>query len=164
MDANERMTRSELINAVSKDADVRPDVVRDVLASFTNVAVEEIVNRGAFQLDNLLRIATAEWKGYTAGGGRKIPAHNRLSVKLSETLRALFKHHQENPDVTIDRETWREVLKGVMERRYTSQGGVRVGDPVNQSEDHSVKTTESVIGESLIGDDDFNPILDDTDE
>lgn len=159
MDADERMTKSDLVRAISENADVRPDVVRDVLSAFTSVAVEEIVNRGAFQMDNLFRISSSEWAGYTAGGGRKIPTHTRLSVKLPETLRTLFKHRKENPDAVIDRENWRDVLKGLMNvrRAVRTNPQPRVGES-------TVDAPSSSRPPAASSDDDFNPILDDDDE
>lgn len=159
MDSHERMTKSELVRAISENADVRPDVVRDVLSAFTNIAVEEIVNRGALQMDNLFRISNSEWAGYTAGGGREIPTHTRLSVKLPETLRTLYKHHKDSPDVVIDRDTWRDVLKEQMgqRREVRSDPQPRVGESVTGGTSSTTPTTVDPI-------DDFNPILDDYDE
>ena len=152
MDADQRMTRAELVRALSEDADVRPDVVRDVLAAFTNIAVSEIVNRGAFQMDNLFRIASSEWAGYTAGGGHKIPPHSRLSVKLPETLRTLYKYHNDNPEIEIGRDNWRPILKELMDAKRSKLPGEK-GTPIPR------KSTSTPVDE--VSPDDFNPILDD---
>lgn len=145
----ERMPKTKLINEISHSANVRPDVVREVVNSLTDIAVEEIVNNGSFQLDNLVSFKSSEWAGYTAGGGRAIPKHTRLSVKISSGLRKLYKAKASDSSEVITRSNWREKLKDLTPPRNSTS------EPVSSV---PKKTSEPVE------DDDFNPILDEYDE
>ena len=50
------LRKSNLVQAISNDADVRADVVRDVLNALTDIAVEEIVNNGRFIFPSVFSI------------------------------------------------------------------------------------------------------------
>lgn len=145
----ERMPKTKLINEISHSVNIRPDVVREVVNSLTDIAVEEIVNNGSFQLDNLVSFKSSEWAGYTAGGGRAIPKHTRLSVKISSGLRKLYKAKASDSSEVITRSNWRDKLKDLTPPRNSTS---------EPSSSISKKTSEAVE------DDDFNPILDEYDE
>lgn len=151
-------TRNELVSAISKDADVRVDVVKDVLDSFINVAIEEIANKGTFNIKNFVKISSYPWAGYTAGRGYEVPKHYRLSVKLAASVRNLFKLKNEDPELEITRSNWRDVLRKVEEE--TVRTGVSPNPAVNGKVTEAGKKADQAPAESE-DDDDFNPILDD---
>lgn len=152
-------TRNELVSAISKDADVRADVVKDVIDSFINVAIEEIANKGTFNINNFVKISSYKWAGYTAGRGYEVPEHRRLSVKLAASVRNLFKLKNDDPELEITRSNWRDVLRKVEEE--TVRTGVSPNPAVNGKGSEAARTSPVEDPAVLEDDEDFNPILDD---
>lgn len=105
-----KIYRDELIKQIAKDLYLRRDVVEDVLESFTNLMVEEIVNQGEFRIKNILTVDSAEWGSYSLDG-KTIPAHSRLKVRLSSKLKKLFKKYGPGSveHGTLTRNNWTEL-------------------------------------------------------
>lgn len=101
------MTSKELVRAVSDKADVRSDVVEDVISALKDVAMEEIVNTGRFRLHGLFSIKSAYYKGFNSPMG-KIEGGSRLIGSVSNMARSMFKLHAEKPHLSITRDNWRE--------------------------------------------------------
>lgn len=111
------LTKKELVTEISKTTRIRRDVVNEVFDGLVDVAMEELSNRGTFQILGLFSVYSTEWKGYTSGTGAKITPHRRLRLKLSGNARMLFKMKERNPSVKITRDNWREITSKFHARR-----------------------------------------------
>lgn len=112
------LTKDELIKVIAQESHVRREVVALVLEKFADIAIEEIVNKGTFRLDNVFTVTEHEVKNlrvprsrYTTGG--VIPTSTRLSTKLSTTIRELYKLQKEFPATPglVNRDSWKDALK-----------------------------------------------------
>lgn len=129
------MTSKELVRAVSDVADVRADVVEDVINALKDVAMEEIVNKGKFRLHGLFSIKSAYYKGFQSPMG-KIEGGSRLIGSVSNMARSMFKLHADKPHLSITRENWRE----------------RWDEYIKSPDDTSAKAPDSFLNEFLIDD------------
>lgn|SRR5699024_711427 len=141
MEKKRPLKRREVISEISKEADVRIDVVEDVLEAFGNIAIEEIANKGSFSIKSVLSVTSSEWGAYTAGKDYKVPKHRRLLVRISRPLRELHKRKVANPDLEITRNNWREVLGDWLKPNQKTETQQKQTDP-----------------------NDYNPFLDDDDD
>lgn len=106
------LRKSDLVQAISNDADVRADVVRDVLNALTDIAVEEIVNNGRFIFPSVFSIRPYASTGYTNKFG-EIPPHRRIRGRLSPGLLDLFRYSEDNEDFIVTRNNWRDLLRAL---------------------------------------------------
>lgn len=114
----DHLTKDELIRTIASESQVRREVVALVLEKLTDVAIEEIVNKGSFRLENLFTVTEHEVKNLVVPKGKGspggvIPATTRLSTKLSITVRKLYKLQKEFPASPgiVNRDSWRDALK-----------------------------------------------------
>ena len=116
------LSRQELVEEISKETLIRPEVVSEVLNSLTDIAIETILKDGEFNLMNLFKVKSYEVKKVYIPSNPKHPnpsqdigkAQKRLKSSLSENIRRLFriqnKHFPDQPGL-INRDTWKGALK-----------------------------------------------------
>lgn len=114
----DHLSKDDLIRTISAESHVRRDVVALVLEKLTDIAIEEIANKGTFRLENLFTVTEHEVKNLVVPKGRGvtggvIPSTTRLSTKLSNTVRKLYKLQKEFPASPglVNRDSWRDALK-----------------------------------------------------
>lgn len=140
------LKRKQIIQKVSKRADVRIDVTRDVINAFIDVAIEEIVNNKYFCLTNVLTVSqSGTKKGYTTSDGRRIRDHTILRVRITPSLRSLHRLKERFPEVDITMDNW---------RKYAYRGGGAHPDIVRELEQSSV-TSPPEPNDSFV-----NPFID----
>ena len=99
--------KDRLVKEIAKDLYLREDVVREVLDRFQDVAIAKIVNNGEFKYSRFFSITSKDFKSYETTHGI-VPPHKRLSIKLSEGVRKLFKMKNEN--IVVNKDNWKELL------------------------------------------------------
>lgn len=102
-----RTEKDKIVKEIAEDLYLREDVVREVLDRWQDIAIEKTVNEGRFKLSRFFSISTTNYKGYSNNNGT-VPPHSRLSMKLSDGVRKLFK--MKNSGVKVDRDNWKELL------------------------------------------------------
>lgn len=173
--ATESLTKRQIISEVSKHTNIRKDAVELILDGFTDIAVEEIVNKGEFRYNDLFTITSKDWnKSYTINGGNEVGQQSRLIIKLSAKIRELWKlrfNHFDGSSKVINRNNWRVVFKNFSGKRKPSSkavdnnplldnGEFDVADTVDKSLDNSVIET-TLLPDNPHDNDDFNPLIDD---
>lgn len=124
------MDRMTFIKEVAHDTNLKPEVVRVVLDRATDIIIEQMVNDRNFRLASVFTSKAIEVtnktipgsRGKTAGG--KVAATKRLNLKVSTTLKTLFKLQQEFfPDkpFIINRDNWRSALSWSKTQDYKSK-------------------------------------------
>lgn len=106
---NKRYSKDDLITEISRDVQIKREVVKIILESFINIAIREIVTKGDFLLKDLFSVKTAKWKGYEAGNGQTVPDHTRLRIKISDKVRRLYKY-QQKAKAPINQHNWQTAL------------------------------------------------------
>lgn len=114
-----KTSKDEIITKLSKDLMIRRDVVEDVINKYTDVIVEEIVNKGEFHITNVLSISSSSWKGYQLDG-KEIPPHYRLTVRLSKKIKSLFKAFgpYSNDHGVLTRDNWSKLITKEVVDKY----------------------------------------------
>lgn len=109
---NGRLSKKDIVNEISKDTLIKPDVVLDVINSLIDIAIEEIVNYGEFQLRNLFTITSYKRSAYDTQIGH-VPAGETLSLKVSKKVRFLRKIKLtllNNESGIIGRDNWKRAV------------------------------------------------------
>ena len=105
--------KRDFIKRVSHHTNIRADVVEIILEGIIDVAIEEIVNSGEFNLRQLLEVSSAEWGGYSIGD-QEVKSHRRLKITLSSSVRELWKARFSDFGGSIGKITkdnWRDILR-----------------------------------------------------
>lgn len=112
------MNKSQLIKHIAKDTNLRRDVVEDVLESFISITISEIVNKGKFNINGLLSISSSKWGSYKIKD-KEIPSHLRLKIRLSNTVRTLFKEFGLDSDKRgfLDHKNWKELYSYIRKNK-----------------------------------------------
>lgn len=107
-------TRAWLVREIAKDLRMRPEVVDLVLKRFQDIAVECLVNDDKFVLDGLFSVSSSEHEGRLSPSGEPLPRQKRLSVRLSENIRKLYRLQHDvflDKEGIVNRDSWRDALK-----------------------------------------------------
>mgnify|MGYP001096088117 CR=1 FL=1 len=118
-----RLNKDKMVKQIAKDLFLREELVQEVLDKFVDIAIEEIVNEGDFQIHRLFSIVSREYKGYENSKGR-IPATRRLSIRLSSGVHKLYrfslKPDNDYEKYDINRNNWREFLSTIESNEKTN--------------------------------------------
>lgn len=85
------LSKEEIITIISKDLYLRKDIIEEIISKYHDIIAEEIVNTGNFNISGILNVKSHDWGGYT-NKLKTVEPHKRLSVKISQKLRLLFKN------------------------------------------------------------------------
>lgn len=151
-----RLTRRELISKISQHTNIRKDAVEQVIDGLIDVAVEEIVNDGEFNLIELFSVTSKEWKkSYSINNSKDVPSRPRLIIKISRRVRDLWKLRIDmfnGEKGVITKDNWREANKHVLESKKAAR------KPLNESiKNPKIKENPPIETEA------YNPFLDDED-
>lgn len=81
--------KGELLREIAARTFIKESVVAEVLETFRNVAIEEIVNKGEFNFSGLFSVTTYEAKATQTPLGFS-PARRRLSARLSDRVKKIW--------------------------------------------------------------------------
>lgn len=101
------ITQTEFIKEVSKHTGIRPGIVKIVFSGIVDVMVEQLVNNGRFRIVSVIDIRPRDMR--TAIGAN----YTKISPKMSQTVKKLFKRKTLFPSAIIDRNNWREISKDI---------------------------------------------------
>lgn len=151
-----KLTRRELIAKISQHTNIRKDAVEQVVDGLIDVAVEEIVNDGEFNIIELFSITSKDWnKSYSINNSKEVPSRPRLIIKLSRRVRDLWKMRIDmfkGEKGVITKDNWRDANKHVIESKKAAR------KPLSDS----TKNDKS-IEKSQDEQEDYNPFLDNED-
>ena len=97
-----------LVDDVAAHANIRRDVVEDVLNGFYDIMAERLLNEREFLLKDLISIHAVR----TKNGIRPEP-HLQFRAKISQGLRKLLQRTEEDPSLEVTRESWRDQIKAL---------------------------------------------------
>lgn len=112
-----------LIDEVADHANIRRDVVEDVLNGFYDILAERILNERKLVLTELLSIRTV-----VAKNGIKPEPHLQYRAKVAMGLRKLLQKMEEDPTFEVDRNSWREAVKSMNPRAKGASGSMDLND------------------------------------
>lgn len=95
-----------VVREIATRTQIRRDIVQEVIESLTEVATEEIVNKGSFNFNKLFTVSSFKVSDVNAGLG-KSPAHEKLSIRLSNTIKVLRRLKKNSNE--IENETYEEL-------------------------------------------------------
>lgn len=90
LEQSEAIRKAELLREIAARTTIRENVVELVLETFKEVATEEMVNKGEFNFAGLFRVRSYKTKQADTGLA-VIPAGRRLSIRLGERVKLLWK-------------------------------------------------------------------------
>lgn len=116
VDNSNRMTRRKLIQEISDKTELNSEVVKSVLAAFTDIFIREVVVYGRFGLANCFSVNTVtrkKHKGYNVQTGKTEirPETKVLTMRLSRKINYLFRwklRNERNLKNGVTRENWRD--------------------------------------------------------
>jgi nucleoid DNA-binding protein len=123
-----KIPKEDLIQDISTEARIHPEIVELVLSTLTDIAIERILAGETFQLLGLVKITTHDLPKRTVPPSPKVPNakaqvienQTQLRSSVSSTLKALARLQRSDfPDKPglINRDTWRAALKWKKEGR-----------------------------------------------
>lgn len=152
-----KLTRRELISKISQHTNIRKDAVEEVVNGLVDVAVEEIINDGEFNIIELFSITSKDWKkSYSINGETEVPNRPRLIIKLSRRVRDLWKMRIDvlkGEKGVITKDNWRDASKYLIENKKSLKSDL-----------NEPKTANKPAAEKEQKDkDNYNPFIDDED-
>lgn len=148
-----RLTRRELISKVSQHTNIRNDAVEQVINGLVDVAVEEIINDGEFNIIELFSVTSKEWnKSYSINNAEEVPSRPRLIIKISKRLRELWKFRIDilkGEKGVITKDNWRDAHKHLLKQEKSLKRANKSSADKEQPKVEAPKT------------EDYNPFLDD---
>jgi nucleoid DNA-binding protein len=156
------LTKKELVAEISKETLLRPEVISEVLETFTDIAVEELLVNGEFNIPNLVKISTYKQNKASVSTNPKDPNAPRVEVEgslrlksaVAVTLKKLLriqKLYFSDSIGLIDRNSWRDALK------WDNEGLSR------QRTSKKIVESKTAHVSSVQNDETFgNPLLDDS--
>jgi len=112
-----------LVDEVAEHSNIRRDVVEDVLNSFYDIAAERILNERKFVLSGLLSVSTV-----VAKNGIRPEPHLQYRAKVAMGLRKLLQKMEEDPELKVDRYSWREAIRSVMPKPKSAPASMDLND------------------------------------
>lgn len=106
-----RRKHRSLVDDVADQANIRRDVVEEVLDSFYDILAERILNERKLVLPGLISISTV-----VAKNGIRPEPHLQYRAKVAMGLRKLLRKMEDDPTLEIDRSSWREASRSVTPR------------------------------------------------
>jgi len=104
-----RRKHRSLVDDVADHANIRRDVVEEVLDGLFDVLAERILNERKLILPGLLSVSTV----VTKNGIRPEP-HLQYRAKVAIGLRKLLQKMEEDPSLEVDRDSWREKARAAV--------------------------------------------------
>lgn len=101
-----RRRRENLLDDVADRANLRRDVVEDVLSAFFDIAAERLLNERRLILTDLLSVGTIR----TKNGIRPEP-HLQFRAKVALGMRKLLQRMEDDPSLVVDRNNWRDLAR-----------------------------------------------------
>lgn len=95
-----------LVDDVADRANIRRDVVEVVLDSLYDIMAERVLNEHKFILPGILSISSV-----TTRNGIRPEPHLQLRAKVARGLRKLLQKMEENPQLEVDRDNWKELIR-----------------------------------------------------
>ena len=93
-----------LIDEIADHANIRRDVVEDVLDGFYDIMVERLINEREFLIKEILSIRAVESKN-----GIRPELHLQFRAKIALGLKRLLQRTEQEPDLRVDRHNWRDL-------------------------------------------------------
>lgn len=103
-----RRKHRALVDEVADHANVRRDVVEDVLNGFYDIMAERLLNERRFEITEILSVQAVS----TKNGIRPEP-HLQFRAKVAFGLRKLLQRTEEEPDLRVDRYNWKELARAL---------------------------------------------------
>ena len=118
-----RRKHRSLVDDVADHANIRRDVVEEVLNSFYDIAAERILNERKFVLNGLISIGTV-----VARNGIRPEPHLQFRAKVALGLRKLLQKMENDPSLKIDRNSWREAARAATPRAKDAPASMALSD------------------------------------
>lgn len=112
-----------LVDDVAAHANIRRDVVEDVLNGFYDIMAERLINEREFLLKDLISIHAVR----TKNGIRPEP-HLQFRAKISQGLRKLLQRTEEDPSLEVTRESWRSQIRALKGGPKSTQKPMELSD------------------------------------
>jgi len=103
-----RRKHRAIVDEVADHANVRRDVVEDVLNGFYDIMAERLLNERRFELTEILSVQAVK----TKNGIRPEP-HLQFRAKIAFGIRKLLQRTEEEPELRVDRHNWRELARAL---------------------------------------------------
>lgn len=101
-----RRRRENLLDDVADRANLRRDVVEDVLSAFFDISAERLLNERRLILTDLLSVGVIR----TKNGIRPEP-HLQFRAKVALGMRKLLQRMEDEPELIVNRDNWRELAR-----------------------------------------------------
>lgn len=119
MSQKKAMSRRALIKEISDVTQVKPSVVKSVLAAFSDIFIREVVLTGKFNFSNCFSVDTHERKArkqYNVNTSKYIdyPETKVLSIKLSPKINSFHRwkqRHENNAKHGLTIKDWQDKKK-----------------------------------------------------
>ena len=99
-------SKRSFIDEVADYANLRRDVVEEVLSAFYDVVAERLINERRLLIPGILSISTV----LTKNGIRPEP-HLQYRAKVALGLRKLLQRMEADPSMRVDRRNWRSAAR-----------------------------------------------------
>lgn len=93
-----------LVDEIADHANIRRDVVEDVLDGFYDIMVERLINEREFLIKEILSVRAVETKN-----GIRPELHLQFRAKIALGLKRLLQRTEQDPELRVDRHNWREL-------------------------------------------------------